>query len=218
MPHAPLLQRIQNRLFPSERLKALKRWYADEGDYRLRQDYNLGQDSFVLDFGGYQGQWASDLYSRYCCPIAVFEPVPQFAEKIQRRFARNERIEVLPFGLGGSTRTERIHLSADGSSVFGHSANVVDVRIRDANDWLVERGEPEVSLAKINIEGGEYELLDRLIETGQVARFRDIQVQFHELDTSSATKMERLQSLLRNTHELTYQYRFVWENWTRKNS
>jgi hypothetical protein len=30
--------------------------------------------------------------------------------------------------------------------------------------------------------------------------------------------MERIQSALMITHELTYQYEFVWENWKRKKS
>jgi hypothetical protein len=71
-----------------------------------------------------------------------------------------------------------------------------------------------VDLMKINIEGGEYELLEHLIARGLTKRIRNIQVQFHEdVMAGAAGRMERIQSRLAETHHLTYQERFVWENW-----
>ena len=78
-----------------------------------------------------------------------------------------------------------------------------------------EHGIESVQLMKINIEGGEYELLERLVETGLIARVDDIQVQFHNFAADAAARMEQLQRAMRATHTPTYQYRFVWENWRR---
>jgi hypothetical protein len=68
---------------------------------------------------------------------------------------------------------------------------------------------------KVNIEGGEYELLERLIDTDLVRAIGDIQVQFHNFWPEAASRMENVQNGLRRTHTPTYQYRFVWENWRR---
>ena len=70
---------------------------------------------------------------------------------------------------------------------------------------------------KINIEGGEYDLLDRLITTGLVGKIDNIQVQFHEFVPNAKERMQNIQKKLSKTHTPTYQYEFIWENWKRNN-
>jgi hypothetical protein len=74
----------------------------------------------------------------------------------------------------------------------------------------------KIDLIKINIEGGEYELLSRLIETGLIDKINNIQVQFHEVTSTSLSEMHIIQQSLSKTHKPTYQYEFVWENWVRR--
>ena len=83
-------------------------------------------------------------------------------------------------------------------------------------DWINKREINKIALIKINIEGGEYKLLDRLIETNLIEKIENIQVQFHDIEPDSSLKMEKIQEKLRKTHEPTYQYKFVWENWRKK--
>ncbi|MBN1237746.1 MAG: FkbM family methyltransferase [Gammaproteobacteria bacterium] len=194
----------------------IRQWYADGGDEAMRFDYPLGRDALVMDLGGYEGQWASDLYSRYRCRILVFEPVAGFASRIADRFRHNDDIEVFDYGLGAATRTETIHLKGASSSTYRSDAATETIRIADAAEWLQDHAVARVHLMKINIEGGEFELLERLIDAGAVGRIDDIQVQFHNVASDSARRMELIQRKLSETHEPTYQYRFVWENWTRK--
>ncbi|WP_447860120.1 FkbM family methyltransferase [Nitrospira calida] len=207
---------LQARLWPSKQQKLVAKWYSDGAD-RLRYEYDIGENSLVLDVGSYDGQWASDIFSRYCCRMILFEPVRVFAEALARRFARNPLIEVNGFGLGGYTRMEMIAILGSGSSVVRRprSARLEEVSIVDMWEWWRKQGIAEVHLMKINIEGGEYELLDRMIETGLVTRVRDIQVQFHRIDSSSERRMKNIQSLLARTHRLTWQYEWVWESWRR---
>jgi len=212
---------LKKRVFPSQHYLAVKKWREDNGDYILRFDYELGSDSLVLDVGGYEGQWASDLFSRYQCFISIFEPVNTFFARINERFVKNDKIRVYPFGLGGASRCDKIHVSADGSSIFGKSNFLEKINIVDVKGWIDNNIIPcnyEIDLMKINIEGGEYELLDRLIETHTIDIIKNIQVQFHEISMESQAHMKRIQTELIKTHELTYQYRFVWENWKRKNA
>jgi FkbM family methyltransferase len=210
-----VLNRLRGKCSSSEHELMVKKWYADGGDYELRFNYDLGRDSVVLDIGGYQGQWTSDLFSRYRCQIYVFEPVTTFSNQIVQRFIKNHKIEVFPFGLGSYSRKDKIHINADGSSIFGTSNNCEEIEILDVKDWIKKRGLDKIDLMKINIEGGEYELLDRLIDTHLIKTIGNIQVQFHDFTKFSSSKMESIQKKLKNTHKPTYQYKFVWENWTR---
>lgn len=218
MIFSKLSERFRRRAAKREYRRMVRRWYADGGDNRFRFAYALQPASLVLDVGGYEGQWASDLYSRYRCRIVVFEPVTEFARSIATRFAHNDAIEVLPFGLGGSSRTEIIHVRGASSSTQRKKSKAVPetIRIVDAQMWFRENDVDTVDLMKINIEGGEYELLERLIATDLIEKVNNIQVQFHNFTPDAARRMERLQSDMARTHAPTYQYRFVWENWTRK--
>lgn len=194
----------------------VRKWYADGGETTLRYAYDLNPDSIVLDLGGFKGQWASDLFARYLCHIHIFEPVASFAAQIEERFSRNDKIKAYPFGLGGGSKTEEIHLDADGSSCFGSSSDVESIKIVDVHEWLSENHIDWIALMKINIEGGEYELLERMLETGWIPKTENLQIQFHNIEEDSRARMEHIQTELQKTHRLTYQYDFVWENWTIK--
>jgi FkbM family methyltransferase len=196
----------------------VKKWYADGGDDRFRFDYPLDERSFVLDLGGYEGQWASDLYARYRCRIAVFEPVARFARQIEARFRDNGDITVFQCGLGASSRTETIYLKGASSSTKKRQSVSEQIEIVDVLQWFEDHDVQRVQLMKVNIEGGEYELLERLIATGLIGRIDDLQVQFHNFVPDAAARMELLQYAMRATHTPTYQYRFVWENWRRNGS
>lgn len=193
-------------------------WFAVKGDKTLRVQYELNADSVVFDLGGYEGQWASDIYSRYCCNIYIFEPVVLFTNDIRRRFEQNQRIRVFPFGLSALSSTVQLSLGEDSSSQYKDNGNLVDVVLVKASDFLAEHDIKSIDLMKINIEGGEYALLEHLLDTGFVVNIRDIQIQFHDFVPDARTQMECIQKRLNVTHYLTYNYPFVWENWRRRDN
>lgn len=205
-------------LFPTEHEKEVAKWFAANGDENLRFDYDLNSDSLVVDLGGYKGQWASDIYSRFNCRVLIFEPVKSFAEKITKRFAKNSKIEVFCLALGASRRQETIALSADGTSVYADSVEKESIQFEDVAEFFAKHAINDVDLLKINIEGGEYELLPRLLEAGLINRIKHIQVQFHDVAPDSESRMEKICNELSKTHNPTYQYKFVWENWTRRDA
>ena len=193
----------------------MRRWRADQGDSKLRLDYDLRPDSLVFDMGGYEGQWAHDIHSRYGCRVFIFEPVKAYADAIAARFVGNDAIKVYPCGLAGATREETIGLCSDGSSVFRQSDKTEPIQLIDVAQWFADHQVSDAALMKINIEGGEYELLEQMIKTGLAPRIRNFQVQFHDLAPDSEARMQAIQHGLQATHVPTYQYKFVWENWRR---
>ena len=208
--------RVLPRALQTELLFAhqVARWFRDEGDATHRLHYpELGKDSLVFDLGGYKGQFASDIFSKYCCAVYVFEPFESFAAGIQERFRLNERIAVFPFGLGGRDETRRIYFHDDGTSVFRPSSAYEEITIRRFSTFVRERDIARIDLLKINIEGSEYDLLDDIIQSGLQHRIRNIQVQFHRDIERAQDRMTAIQLSLLETHDLTYAYPFVWENY-----
>lgn len=199
-----------------EHSKVLESWFSENCDQTLRQEYDLNMNSLVFDLGGYEGQWASDIFARYCCSIHVFEPVPVFADNISKRFAKNPKITVNSFGLGNETSHTEIALSRDSSSVYKKEGDLVEIAIVKASDYLKEHRITFVDLMKINIEGAEYDLLDHLVQQQLTSAISDIQIQFHDFIPNAAQRRTEIQHNLQKTHFLTYNYPFVWENWRLK--
>jgi FkbM family methyltransferase len=206
---------VASAVYQTPHEKACAAWLRDRGDATLRLDYDLDERSVVFDVGGYQGQWASDIFSRYRCTIHIFEPVSAFADAIERRFLMNRSIRVHRCGLAAETRMASIVLAQDGSSILRKGGPSEEVRLVRAIDLIEREGIRAVDLMKINIEGGEYELLEHLIGVDFIRRVRHLQIQFHDCDPGAAERMAKIQQVLSVSHHTTYQYFFVWENWTR---
>lgn len=200
----------------SPRQKAILAWQLDRGDKTLRLDYDLDDKSLVFDLGGYEGQWTSDIFSRYCCKVHIFEPVSAYSNQINKRFSKNNNIIVHNFGLANETATRSISLMEDGSSLFKTGTQLEQIQLKNATEFIVSNQITKIDLMKINIEGAEYDLLEHIVKTGVINRIVNIQVQFHDFVPQADERIENIYRKLRETHYLTYQYRFVWDNWKLK--
>lgn len=199
-----------------ERLKREKReqpWYQINGDETLRIDYDLNPSSIVLDIGGYKGDWASPISNMYGSTIHIFEPIKGFAEKIKHRFKNNTKVILHEVGLGARDEMVTIYVAEGGTSMIKSTEQMVKVEICDVHNFIKDLQADKIDLVKINIEGAEYELLNRIIDTGDIQKIENIQVQFHDFVPDAKNRMQNIQARLRETHHLTYQYEFVWENW-----
>lgn len=206
---------LGRRVYRSPQEIRVEPWLRVDGDRSLRLDYDLGKSSVVVDVGGYRGQWTSDIIARYNCRVYCFEPVRRFSEQIARRFERNRRVTVCRFGLAAADSKALISHRDDASSIFTGPPEE-EIELRDAIDCFADFGLERIDLIKINIEGGEYELLEHLIESGFVDRIDNIQVQFHDFVPGAADRARGIREALQPTHEITYRYDFVWENWRLK--
>lgn len=207
---------IASRVYRAPKKTRVAQWFADKGDETLRLDYELDENSLIFDLGGYKGQWASDIYAMYCCRIHIFEPVQEFAQEIKKRFRKNSKISVHQCGLGSKNEVVEISVNGTSSSIFKPGNDRVEARLARASDFMDENDVRVIDLMKINIEGGEYDLLEHLTNLGYVERIKNIQVQFHDFVADAERRMQRIQMSLSQTHYLTYQYPFVWENWKQR--
>jgi len=73
-----------------------------------------------------------------------------------------------------------------------------------------------VDLIKINIEGGEYDLVPRMIESGIVNKCKIIRIQFHDWIPGAFAMRKKIVKELSKTHEVEWSFPLVWESWIRK--
>lgn len=194
----------------------VSRWLKDNGDVTLRLDYPLKEDSIVIDVGGYKGEWASEIVKLYNPYIFIFEPVPKHYQEVIKRFSLNSKIKVFNFGLSDKDEIKTMSLLDNGSSTYRSGKNTIEAIFKDITFFLKEESLEKIDLIKINIEGGEYLLLQRMIEKKIVEKYQDIQVQFHNFYPNAELLRAEIRMSLEKSHYITYDYPFVWENWRKK--
>jgi len=187
-------------------------WIRDSGDETYRLNYDITSEDIVFDAGGFKGDFADRIYDLYKCNIHIFEPVKTFYDNIKNRFNTNSKITIYQYGLGKDSRQLKIHLGGDSTKLLDHGDGEL-AEVRDIQLVLNNLQNPTVKLFKINIEGGEYDLLDRLIETGLIKNIVNLQVQFHNFYPNALERYNTIVTNLNKTHNQTYCYPFIWEGW-----
>jgi FkbM family methyltransferase len=195
--------------------RAFRRWRADGTEPRRREFPHLTRDSLVLDFDGFEGAWTAEIHDRYGAVIHVFEPHPDFAASLERRFAGNDRVIVHPFALGSGAGTLALGDDADASSALRGAGTVLG-EVREVADFFATFPPGPIAPAKINIEGGEYDPLPALIDPDVLPRFEVLQVQFHLFAGEMIEARQALVARIERTHAPDWSYPFVWEQWTRR--
>lgn len=203
-----------------ERERRVIAWAREGQDTRKRLDYPLDATSVVVDLGGFEGQWASDIVARFGCEVHVFEPVGRFADHIAWRFAHNDRVTVHRVGLASRDGEAVFRLSGPGTSMFAEASgaaqgDAVPVRFAEAVGYLEQQGISRIDLLKLNIEGGEFDLLEHLVDQGRLASVGHLQVQFHDVVPAAAARREAIRARLAVSHELAWDEPWLWESWSR---
>lgn len=212
-----LFERAWKRLVKPRRFRepAMKGWRRDRGEELRYRFADLRTDSVVVDLGGFRGDWTRRMFERYGCFVHVFEPHPGFASELTGLFADNPRITVHPIALAAEDGWFELSDLGDASSAFRQGEAMVRCRSVEAAAYLREQGIGRIDAMKINIEGGEFDLLPHLIATGAIASIATLQVQFHRLGEDSPARREAIVRGLEPTHRQSWCYPFVWEEWVR---
>lgn len=201
-------------------------FYRAGGNSLLHKNLPLGQDDLVIDAGGYHGEWTAEMLMRYGCRSEVFEPVPAFAEQCRVRYQHNARVRVHQAALGGSNRTTRFSLAENSTSEYhgradathfeAHVEAISDVLATLDAEQCIQSGAGAVGVLKLNIEGGEYEVLESLLATGDITRMRCLLIQFHRQPADYEQRYARIVGGLQATHQRVWGFPMVWEKWVLK--
>lgn len=194
--------------------KSYRQWRADKMEPKRMTFSDLGSDSVVFDVGGFEGNWAADIHKSYGSDVHIFEPHPVFAEKIGQRFEGNDAFTLHDFALGSSAGTLTLSDDGDASSSFKETQSSVVGQIVPVTKFFKDHDIGKIDLMKVNIEGGEYDLLPALVEAKIAPRIDVLQVQFHLYSEDDIERRNTIRQLLEKTHTCDWSYDFVWEQWS----
>jgi len=95
-----IIKKIIKKFIPKSRFeKTVAKFKEDNKKHGLMLNYDLNENSLVFDVGGYKGQGASDIFSMYLPTIYIFEPRAEYAQAMEKRFKKNNKIKIFNFGL-----------------------------------------------------------------------------------------------------------------------
>jgi len=163
-----------------------------------------------MDVGAFEGEFTKWVRSQFDAEVIAVEPVPEFAATLSEVFSDDATVEVVTAALGGTTGTITLQTAADGSSAWVAGESSIDVPLIDVSDLV---GGRSVALLKINAEGAEFDVLARLVTTGQIRQIGVILVQFHKFVPGAQAKRKALRRQLRQTHRCALNVPWVWELW-----
>lgn len=196
------------------------RWFKDKGDETLRLEYpELNKDSLVFDLGGYHGDFAEKINYKYGCKVYIFEPHPKFYKICLDRFAQNEKVIPLNYGLSNKEGFFTISDSLDSSSFVNPNHKneaVINCQIKDILKTIDELKISHIDLMKINIEGSEYPLLLHMADKNKLSLVSQYQIQFHNFIDGASLMRDQIIDALSKNHQRSWCYTFVWENWKKK--
>jgi FkbM family methyltransferase len=194
----------------------IQKWFADRGDYTHILNYDLNENSNVIDLGGYTGVWAELIIEKYNPNVYILEPVFSFYSGMVSKFIDNKKVHLMNVGIGNKNEDGLIYLSNDGTSSNLSDGETINVKFNTFEIILDSWNLSEVDLLQMNIEGDEYKVLEHMIETGHINKIKNIQIQFHHGIEDSVERRNKIrEKLTSNGFKIKFDYPFVWESWTK---
>jgi FkbM family methyltransferase len=157
------------------------------------------------------------MVDKYNPNVFIVEPVPVFYRATQIKFENNPKVRILNSAVGVENRVGVIYMGGDSTSSKLTNGDKLNVKYNTIETILNYFDLEYVDLLQINIEGDEYLLLEDMILTGSVNKFKNIQIQFHLGIEGDIERREKIRNgLLGNGFKINFDYPFVWESWGKK--
>jgi len=194
-------------------------WRAG-GNALLTAALPVDTESTVIDGGAYMGEWLRNVAMEYGCHVDAYEAVPEYADRLASQFSRNPRVTIHACALGARAASAELALASNGSTLlperYRGTPQTVLIQTLDVEAEIrrISSKRP-IGCVKLNVEGSEYEILERLIEADSLLLSSSWLIQFHRVDTRSRKRRDAIQTALRRTHECRWCFDFIWELWVR---
>ena len=140
--------------------------------------YNLDHKSIVLDIGANLGNVSCFILEKKSCKVFSFEPNTLCFEILKRRFLDDNRISIYNLAISNFSGKSNLYLHQNSKGIFDSSYlessslkevkdnvskdNYIEINVLNI-DELLSKFE-KIDLVKIDIEGGEYDIMPSLIQ------------------------------------------------------
>ena len=198
--------------------------YLREAVFLIRHPFNIDlveigqvEEPLLIDIGAFDGNFATKFRSRYeDSKLVLIEPVGRFSDQIPSEL-RNCSTVIIQKGLTKDGRQLQLSVSdADTSSYKLSKGETLVVDTLSISELQKMMSDQNIDLLQINCEGGEYEIIPEIIDTGFISQITNLNLQFHYLAPLNVLRHKLIRRKLRKTHKLLWSTYFIWERWERK--
>lgn len=180
----------------------------------------------IVDIGGNVGDDVSFFVTKHPkARIFTFEPIPKLFKQLQARFSNSTNVIAQNFGVSDADAQREFVLEGpSGIGTTGTDHNVhgdhVQVQLRDVNQvlsWVQKETGQVPDLLSMNCEGCEYSVMQRMAESGWLAKLPNIQLSWHVAGDvpDRVSKRCSIEKLLWQSHKRIFQSSFGWVGWQR---
>jgi FkbM family methyltransferase len=204
------LQKIRHFL-GKDFLSPIQQFALDGYNSLLYKNLDIDESGVVVVLGGYLGDSASNYSEILGCEVNVYEPIGEFYRVLLSRFSGNDNINIFNYAIASTDGKIQLSIDGEKTGFFNNSKDTVEVEAIDICG-IIEKFQT-VDLLESNIEGGEYLILIKLIETGRISSIKILQIQFHNYGILNEFQRSKIRLDLLKTHNLIFSYDWVWERW-----
>jgi FkbM family methyltransferase len=195
-----------------EKLSPIALFHLDGWNEVLHKELSLSSKDVVCVFGAYLGDSIHEYRIRYNAKVIGLEPVSAFRKVLNDRFGEDASVNILGIGVSDRTESLVIDYSDDGTSFYREGSNSETIHCVDIVD-LLDSFEQLTKVLEINIEGVEFRVLERLLDSVHANSVKVLIIQFHRFVEDSELLRAQIRKRLGQNYDEVFCYPFVWERW-----
>ena len=190
---------------------------------------DINEGDVVFDCGAYVGD-ITEFFRKKGATVYAFEPEAVLVKILEERFKDNNNVIVINKGAYDSDAKLKFYLNRnykkegtkflEGTSTFEGKINVgkdyVEAEVIDLANFIKNLGK-KVKLLKLNVEGCEYRILDKLIDSKVIYDIERVVVAFHSKKIPSLLRDHKALKRKVIKHKL-YNTIIYWEWWANNRS
>ena len=158
-------------------------------------------NKYFIDCGAHCGESILTAKQRFGNDIITisFEPIPGLAKQLQEIHKDNPTVNIQNSAVWINNEIKKFHLSeeyTDGSSLLDSLNNLrkdhsIKIPCFDLSTWISESfDESDYLILKLDIEGAEYEVLNKMIEDGTINLIKEFWGEWHDMKISDPKTLE----------------------------
>ncbi len=213
LPHMPRI--LLQEFMGYESLSPIEQFATVGYNSRLYQGFTIDKNQVVVVLGGYLGTSITEWRRKFDCQVVSFEPIPEFAEKLRLDFAVDQNVLIEEFAVGAHEGTLELGIEGEATGRFSKSLEKLRVSSKDISEVIREYRD-RIKVLEMNIEGGEYENLERLIQADLISAVPTFLIQFHRYSLHDELRRAQIRIELEKTHSCVFEFPWVWERWDLK--
>lgn len=179
-------------------------WIANNWEGK-RYDYDLMPDDTIIDLGSYTGEFATNIHNKYGCQVICVEPT-----------SAANHLSVYPWAtvINAAASVDNIPMKFGGAFYYtsAYEPGNTEYPCFDVLELL----DRPIALMKLNVEGFEYPIMSRIIDSGLHKTIKHFQIQFHKINETSIYLRNQIRQSLIKTHKESWCVPFCWESWELK--